>query len=143
VRALRFGGATDEVVVAWLAQPGAQIDLTIGTTEDARDHLGAPLAVTGGKLTLKEADGPIYLTFRKPLPGDGGVDAGDADALVPGSDVGADASAGTDADAASDAPATDEGGSCGCTIPGRSAIDARWTIAAFAALLVARRRRRR
>ena len=119
LHAMVLDGPADRVVALWSDAPAATVIVTVPAGVTGIDHLGAAAAFTDQAGTrafdLREADGPLYLTFPRTAAGtDGGAapggsdagggtgEAGTADASQPGS-ADARASAGVDGRAAPDA----------------------------------------
>lgn len=67
LHALRMDGPEGTVLAVWLDAPGQQLTIEVPPSASARDFVGVPLALEPRgpylALTLREADGPVYLTF--------------------------------------------------------------------------------
>lgn len=67
LHALKLAGSSDVVVALWSSAPGGQVEVIVPAPTTAVDVFGAALTlapVAGGlKVTIREADGPVYLTF--------------------------------------------------------------------------------
>ena len=66
---LRMDGQQDTVLAVWLDTPGQQLSIEVPPGTDAIDFLGGRLSFEARgpylALTLREADGPVYLTFPR------------------------------------------------------------------------------
>jgi hypothetical protein len=60
-------GTNDVLVALWSDAPGGQVEVNVPLSTTAVNYLGTPLSLTpeNGKLplTVRESDGPVYLTF--------------------------------------------------------------------------------
>jgi hypothetical protein len=67
LHALRLDGTNDVLVVLWDDAPGGQVDVVVPLGTTGVNYLGIPLTFTptSGELslTVREVDGPVYLTF--------------------------------------------------------------------------------
>jgi len=143
-RIVRIEGSDDAVIAVWLSEPDTEVTIVAPEPIAAQDLYGQPLGGPGGdlNLTLREADGPIYLhygsTGSSGAAGAGGAGGGDAGAGAAaaagtsGSDAGTGA-AGTGGTSASDAgtgagatggTSGSDGGTSGAAAAGASGSDA-------------------
>jgi uncharacterized protein (TIGR03382 family) len=95
IHALRFDGPADALVVLWLDATAASLPVTVPTPTAVESMLGEPVAfqVANGRvsLTLRQSDGPLYVTLPRPTTppganghsGCGAGGAGTAVALLP------------------------------------------------------------
>lgn len=118
MHAMLLVGAADRVVALWSDATGSTTSVAIPATGKAASMLGATVPVTtdGGtaSVVVREADGPVFVTFPNPPSGDAGVDAssdaGSSDGGAPrDASVGSD---GSSADAGATAAHSNSG--CGC-----------------------------
>ena len=69
MHALRMDGPQDTVLAVWLDTPGQQLSIEVPPGTDAIDFLGGRLSFEARGpylgLTLREADGPVYLAFPR------------------------------------------------------------------------------
>lgn len=69
MHALRMDGQQDTVLAVWLDTPGQQLSVEVPPGTYAIDFLGGRLSLEAQgpylALTLREADGPVYLTFPR------------------------------------------------------------------------------
>jgi hypothetical protein len=167
---LELAGALDTVWVLWLSPPGDRLETRLPADAVVRDCAGAdvdaPLVDGKRRVTLAEADGPVYVSL--PLPpgpdadGDDAVDAdssaeaeagadaplddlgaGDGDAAAD-VDTGAEDAAPPDAagDGAADAPGSPgSGGGCACRTGGAGSVAERFLVLLALAVVVRRVRR--
>ena len=114
LHAMVLDGPADRAVALWSDAPAAVVTVSVPVGVTGIDHLGAPAAFTdqaGARaFVVREADGPLYLTFpRAPALADGstasdGPEAGSVDRDASVTD--APQSGGTDARASSGADGT-------------------------------------
>lgn len=69
LHALRLNGPKDMLVALWSDAPGGQVQVLLPPLTTGVNYLGAPLALApaggGLALTVRESDGPVYLTCAR------------------------------------------------------------------------------
>jgi hypothetical protein len=69
LHALRLDGSQNFIVALWSDAPGSQLGVTVPVGSSAVNMLGAPLTLApngaGLRVTVREADGPVYVTIPR------------------------------------------------------------------------------
>jgi hypothetical protein len=80
LHAMRLDGRTDRVVVLWSDAPGAVVNVAVPGVTAVTDVFGAALGLAN--VTVREANGPVYLTYPKPTVPDAGSSGGAPSASI-------------------------------------------------------------